>query len=169
MSYQPPFDGNWLAGNASWTSWYTPPSVQNAVRFMYAGAAIAAITPVLNVLTIGSFNSALTQALPTAPVANELQEFDLIAIGSFVISGLINVCLWLWMARKNRAGRRWAQIVATVFFAVDSLGLLGVAALPLSGLGKVAQALSWIVGLCAIVLLWRRDSRAFFSAQPPRY
>jgi hypothetical protein len=169
MSYQPPFEGNWLAATAPSMNWYTPPTVQNAVRFMYAGACVAVITPVFAILTIGNFNAALQQASATPPSAKVLYTFDAFAIGSIIVGGLIDVSLWMWMARKNRAGKNWARILATVFFVINCLQLLGAAELPFSGLTKLVQALSWIAGLGAIVLLWQRDSGAYFRVQSHRY
>ena len=42
-----------------------------------------------------------------------------------VVVGLIGVGLWLWMAQKNKAGKNWARITSTVFFALDTLGAIG--------------------------------------------
>ncbi len=169
MSYQPPFDANWMIARPSPVTWYMPRSVQNAVRFMYAGALVAAITPAVTLVTIGDLNRAIAQQLPTSLTASQLATADLRDVGSVVVGGLIDIGLWLWMARKNRAGRRWARILATIFFAVNSLGSFALATVPVSGLTKAVEALGWIVGLCAIVLLWHRDSTVFFSAQARPY
>jgi hypothetical protein len=169
MSYEPPFEGNWLVETAPSMNWYIPPTVQYAVRFMYSGACVAVITPVFTILTIGNFNAALDQVSATPPSSKVLYTFDAFAIGSIIVSGLIDVGLWMWMARKNRAGKNWARIVATVFFVINCLQLLGAAALPFSGLTKAVQALSWIAGFGAIVFLWRRDSGAYFRVQSRRY
>jgi len=169
MSYQPPFEGNWLAATAPSMNWYVPPTVQNAVRFMYAGASVAVITPVFDILTIGNFNAALGQISATPPTAKVMYTLDAFVIASIIVSGLIDVSLWMWMARKNRAGKNWARVVATAFFVVNCLQLLGVAELPFSGLTKVVQVLSWTAGLGAIVLIWQRASRAYFAAKSRGY
>ena len=55
MSYQPPFNGNWMTENR-WLSQNDkpPPSIQNAVRFMYAGAAIQALSVILEIAAVRS-------------------------------------------------------------------------------------------------------------------
>ncbi len=169
MSYQPPFDGNWTAGTAASMNWYTPATVRNAVRFVYAGAWVAVITPVMDILSLRTLDSVLTQELATPPSARSLFTFDGIAIAVVVAIGLVDISIWLWMARKLRAGRSWARIVATIFFAISSLGLLEIAVLPFPAFTKAVQVLSWIAGFGAIVLLWHRDSGAFFRIRSRGY
>lgn len=168
MSDQPPFDGNWMSWTAPAMNWYIPRTVRNAVRFIYAGAWVAVITPVLNILTIGTLDSVLKQALATPPSARSLYTVDGFLIAGVVTIGLVDVSVWLWMARKIRAGRSWARIVATIFFAISSLALLEIAVLPFPAYTKAVQALSWTAGLGAIVLMWHPDSGAYFAVKSRR-
>jgi hypothetical protein len=169
MYDQPPFEGNWMAGTAASMNCYIPRTVRNAVRFIYAGAWVSVIAPVLNILSIGTLDSMLKQELATPASARSLYTVDGILIAGVVTIGLVDISVWLWMARKIRAGRSWARIVATIFFAINSLGLLEIALLPFPAHTKALQALSWTAGLGAIVLMWHRDSGAFFRVQSGRY
>jgi hypothetical protein len=86
-----------------------------------------------------------------------------------VVVGLIGVGLWLWMARMNKAGRNWARITSTVFFALDTLGAIGgLAGGALSGgsVNRFYGLVVWVIGVVAIVLLWQRTSSEYFKSAP---
>ena len=80
-----------------------------------------------------------------------------------ILTGLIGVGLWLWMARMNGAGRSWARVVASVLFALSTLSVLTSIARPSAGVTRIFGVLVWLVGLGAIVLLWQRDSSDYFT------
>ena len=54
----------------------------------------------------------------------QVHNAEVAAVVTSVIGGVIAVGLWLWMAWANGRGRRWARIVATVFFAINTLDLI---------------------------------------------
>jgi hypothetical protein len=78
-----------------------------------------------------------------------------------IVFGLVVPALWLWMAQANGQGRNWARILSTV--------LLSLATLQLTGNYGVVQvfcaALTWLIGIAAVWLLWRPASSAFFKPQ----
>jgi hypothetical protein len=166
-SYQPPSD---------WMSWdlksltendTPPPSVRNAARFMCAGAGIEFL---LLILTLAAYRS-LVGSVPTAELTPQWQAGEVVGGVYIVAVGLTRIGAWLWMAVKNRAGRRWARVLSTVFFVINSLYQVLVIARPIPGgewqiLFPVAL---WLGGLCAIALLWQRASSEFFTARSPRY
>ncbi len=139
-----------------------PPSVVNAVKLMYVGAAISVISLVISLASIGGTKDAIRKARPslTAAQVNQLNTF-IIALA--VVSGVIGVGLWLWMAQKNGQGRSWARILSTVLFALATLDMFGVLSQPKTVLGLVFPALTWLIGLGAVILLWRRESSEFFK------
>ena len=171
MSYQPPFDGNWLSGRREWPAFDQPPqSIQAAVKLIYAGAVIQAISVIIEIVVIHSHFQSILASLSTTPLTpNQQHTFEVGVFGFFVVAGIIGTAVWLWMASKNNAGRRWARILSTVFFALLSLGMLGVFAgqIPLDS--KILPVAQWLVGLVAIVLLWQRESSEYFSARSERY
>jgi hypothetical protein len=79
------------------------------------------------------------------------------------VSGVIGVALWLWMARKNEQGKNWARILSTVLFGLATLDLFGVVSQPKTVLGLIFPVLTWLVGLGAVVFLWRKESTEFFK------
>ena len=139
-----------------------PQSVLNAVKLMYAGAAVSAVSLIISLTTIGGTKDAIKKAKPslTAAQVNQLNTF-IIALA--VVSGVIGVALWLWMARKSGQGKNWARILSTVLFGLATLDMFGVLSQPKTVLGLVFPVLTWLIGLGTIVLLWRRESSEFFK------
>ncbi len=171
MSYQPPFDGNWLTQNA----WLTqnekpPPSVTFAVRFIYAGAAIQAVTVILEIGAVrSSVQNALATASATPLTASQLNTAETVSVIILVLGGLVGASLWLWMARKNRAGRRWARILSTVAFAFLTVSLVAIITQPVAAGSKIIPLAEWVVGFLAIVLLWRSESSDFYRSRSRRF
>ena len=139
-----------------------PTSVQTAVRLMYAGAVISAISFILGLATISSFKHSLKNKYPnyTSQHINNLVSIEIVVV---VIAGVIGVGLWVWMARMNAKGRNWARITGTVFFGLNTLDLLGVFSRSASAISAVFAIVIWLVGLGAVIMLWRRDSTAYFK------
>jgi hypothetical protein len=139
-----------------------PPSVLNAVKLMYVGAAVSTVSLIVSLFDIGGTKDAIRKARPslTAAQVNQLNTF---IITLAVVSGVIGVALWLWMARANSQGRNWARIMSTVLFVLATLDLYGVLSQPKTLLGLVFPLLTWLVGLGAVVFLWRKESTEFFK------
>jgi len=141
-----------------------PPSVLNAVKLMYIGAAVSTVSLIVSFIDIGGTKAAIRKARPnlTATQVNQLNTF---IITLAIVSGLIGIALWLWMAWANGQGKNWARIVSTVLFGLATLDLIGVFSEPKTVVGLVFPVLTWLVGAAAVWLLWRPDSTAFFKPQ----
>ena len=141
-----------------------PPSVLNAVKLMYVGAAVSTVSLIVSLFDISGTKDAIRKARPslTATQVNQLNTF---IITLAIVSGVVGVALWLWMARANSQGRNWARILSTVLFGLATLDLFGALHRP-SLLGVLFTALTWLVGLGAVILLWRKDSTEFFKPRP---
>ena len=126
------------------------------------GAAVSTVSLIVSLASIGGTKDAIRKARPslTATQVNQLNTF-IIALA--VVSGVIGVGLWLWMARANGQGKNWARILSTVLFGLATLDLFGVLSQPKTLLGLVFPVLIWLVGLGAVVLLWRGESTEFFK------
>jgi hypothetical protein len=170
MSYEPFFDGNWTAEYARLAQNERPPSsIQNAVRFIYAGAAIQVLSVILEISAVRSRIQTVLATTSATPVTqSQLNSADAVGVAVLVVTGLVGASLWLWMATKNKAGRRWARVLSTVFFAILTLGLVAAVAQPVAFENKLIPVAAWIVGLLAIVHLWLRESSDFYSAQSRR-
>lgn len=139
-----------------------PNSVQTAVKLMYAGAALSLIELIVGLITIGSVRSAIRKAFPHY-TASQLHAAEVTSVAVGVVVGLISIGLWVWMARANGAGHNYARITGTVFFGLNTLFLLLSLARPHASLGLIFNILVWLVGLGAVIMLWRKESAPYFS------
>ena len=131
-----------------------PAPVLTAVRFMYGGAAITAAVFLITALPfIGDIHGRL--------FGHRVSATPLTITLVIVVFGLVPTALWLWMARATSRGRNWARLLSTVLFVLATLELI-------SGRGVVpvfSAALTWLIGLAAVWLLWRPASSVFFKPQ----
>jgi hypothetical protein len=149
-----------------------PQSVTRAVQVMYLGALASLVGIILELLTRHSLRNFIHDhatrngsRLTPAQVADTYHA-ELVVL---VVVGLIGVGLWLWMAQKNKAGRNWARITSTVFFALDTLGAIGgLAGGALSGgsVNRFYGLVVWVIGAVAIFMLWQRSSTEYFKSVP---
>jgi len=147
-----------------------PPSVTRAVQVMYLGAVASLIGIVVDLLTRHSLRSYIAdhvtrngKRLTNAQVTSAYH----VELGALVVLGLIGVALWIWMAQANKAGKNWARVTATVFFAIDTLGAIGgLAGGTLAGgaVERIYGLVVWIIGVVAIIFLWQRASTEYFKA-----
>ena len=144
-----------------------PKPVQNAVKLMYVGAAVSTVSLIISLADIGGVKTAIKKAKPSWTAA-QVNQYDRFLITVAIVSGVIGIALWLWMARANNQGKNWARILSTVLFCLATLDLVGVFSQPKTVLGLVFPVLTWLVGLGAVFLLWRPESSAFFKPQQLR-
>jgi hypothetical protein len=141
-----------------------PNSLLTAVRLMYAGAIISGLSFILGLVTIGSVRRTLEKQYPSysASKISSLVNAEIVVV---VIAGVIGVGLWLWMAWANKRGKNWARITGTVFFGLYTLDLILVAARSASGISTVFAIVTWLIGLGATIMLWRRESTTYIRDQ----
>jgi len=139
-----------------------PQPILNAVKLMYAGAGLSAVSFIVGLVTLGSLKTIIRQNAPTLTTSqvNSAVTIALVFAGFF---GLLGIGLWIWMAWANRGGRSWARIVATVLFGLDTIGLLSSFARAHTGVSLILTILIWLVGLFAIIFLWNRESSAYYQ------
>jgi hypothetical protein len=140
-----------------------PPSVQMAARLMYLGCLLSVISLIIGIASFHGLRATLAKADPKL-TRSELTAAVSAARVEIVVVGLIGAALWLWIAWKVRAGRNWARVTGTVFWVIDTLDLF-VNLSRSAGGSLFLGLLVWLVGLAAVVFLWRRDATAFFRPQ----
>ncbi|MEJ7773458.1 MAG: hypothetical protein WKF72_01515 [Nocardioidaceae bacterium] len=154
------------------TSMEQPPSIKTAVLLMRVGAAISALGLVVTLLMLDTFKD-LARAQLEAGTGTFTQadvdagyQFLLIAA---IAAGLIGIALWLWMASANGKGKKWARIVATVFAAINVLSNVYAITTDTSPtLSLLVGAASVLVGIAALVFMYRSDATQFYNANSAR-
>jgi hypothetical protein len=135
-----------------------PASVLTAVKLMYGGAAVSTVPLIIAlVFLIGDIKAIHERYLGHSLTAAQKPLIIMLAI----VFGLVVPALWLWMARANRQGRNWARILSTALFGLATLQLTG----NNGDVEVLSTALTWLVGLAAVWLLWRPAASAFFKQQ----
>jgi hypothetical protein len=132
-----------------------------AVWLMYAGAAYTAVWAVVTIVVSAG-------VIKNHPVINATIGQRLAGVAFFtVLVAVIDIALWLGIARACRRGRNGARVTGTVLFGVHTLGVLGLVAAARAGLGPIEAltAAGWLIGLGAVVYLWQGTSSAFFAAR----
>ncbi len=146
-----------------------PPSVLKAVKLMYAGAIVSAVSLIVSLIIpladVASTKASIRKAHPSFTASQVNQVFNL-GIGLAIVFGVIGAALWLWMARASSQGRNWARILSTVFFGISTLELFTVLNAP-SLLGLLFTVLLWVIGAAAVFFLWRGESSEFFKPRQP--
>jgi hypothetical protein len=144
-----------------------PHSVRNAVRLMYAGAVLEVIAVIVAVATRGSLKSAILKNHPLYTAA-QLHTAEISRTASLIVGALIAIGLWIWMAQANGRGLSWARVLSAVFFGISTLSLILSLVIAHSVASLVIGVIIWLVGLAAIILLFSKESRPFFSRPASR-
>ena len=144
-----------------------PRPVRTAVMLMYVGAALSAVSLIVTVLSFHAIERVIRNASSTL-TAQQVHNDAIVAVTIAVVESLIAIGLWLLMAWGNKNGQSWARIVATVLFGLNTLFLLLSFVRATVSLSLAFSVLVWLIGLGAIVLLWRKESSQYFALTGPR-
>lgn len=141
-----------------------PSTILNAVKLMYAGAAIAVISVIFGLSQMGGLKDEIAAEDPslTAAEVDAAYGFSIVLLVGLVAIG---VGLWVWMAIMNGKGRGWARVVATVLGSLNALlFLIGLSAGGAGGVDMVLSLASVAVGVTALVLMYRPESSSYYNA-----
>jgi hypothetical protein len=144
-----------------------PRPVRTAVLLMYTGAALSAVSLIVTVLSFHAIERVIRNASSTL-TAHQVHNDAIVAVTIAVVESLIAIGLWLLMAWGNKNGQSWARIVATVLFGLNTLFLLLSFVRATVSVSLAFSVLVWLIGLGAIVLLWRKESSEYFALTGPR-
>jgi hypothetical protein len=124
---------------------------------MYAGAAYALIYAI-------GFLMVVRGILKSDPASHTNLAGVAVAV---VLLSLIEIAVWLLIARACQNGRRWARVTGTVLFGIHTLSALAVLGNAHPGIGRAGllTVISWLIACAAVVFLWQRPSSAFFRAR----
>jgi hypothetical protein len=157
--YQPYLGGSQIPGKPRPQA--PPPSIGNACRMMYLGAAASLGGIGVDLATFPLVANMLRRQSPKLAPAR-LAHAEHADIALLIAAGLAQAALWLWLTRPARAGKGWARVVSTVLFGVATLGeLIGPSYTP-GDPARIYGMVVWLIGLAAMYLLWQRTSTEFF-------
>jgi hypothetical protein len=174
MTYQPYPAGGGSNQMAAGERPPQPSTLRNAVRLMWVGAGLALIGVIITLVFTSKIKNAVTKAALKANATNRANgatskilttsQIHTLANATVVllaVFGVVGVLLWAWMAWANNRGSNWARIVATVLFALNTIALI--LEFGRASISIIAILLGWLVGLGAIILLWRRETTAYIA------
>jgi len=144
-----------------------PRPVRTAVLLMYTGAALSAVSLIVTVLSFHAIERVIRNASSTL-TAQQVHNDAIVAVTIAVVESLIAIGLWLLMAWGNKNGQNWARITATVLFGLNTLFLLLSFVRSTVSASLAFTLLLWLIGLGAIVMLWRRESTEYFATAGAR-
>lgn len=146
-----------------------PGPVRRAVRLMLSGGALTALVGVFLVIATIADKNALTDSSGKRLTSGELTGSVVYTLVIYVLQVLV----WVLMARMNRAGRGWARWVATALAVLSTIdawsivnGLRGGETLTVLEIIFIVVTLAlWIIGAMAAILLWRSESSEYFRSR----
>ena len=138
-----------------------PSSLTTAAGLMYAGAGLSALGTIVGLATVHELQVIAAQQWAARGAVGA-------AVAILLIHGVIGTALWLWLARETKRGRRRARAWATAIFCIATVSGISVDAhAPSTGPTQAFSGIEWVIGLCAVILLWNRSSRSYYAAQRP--
>jgi len=138
-----------------------PSSLTTAARLMQIGGALSALGAIVGLASVHALQVIAVQQQAARGAVGA-------AVAVLLIHGVIGTALWLWLARETKRGRRRARAWATAIFLIATVSGIGIDAhAPSTGLTQAFSGIEWVIGLCAVIMLWNRPSRAYYAAQQP--
>ncbi|MFD6395110.1 DUF3824 domain-containing protein [Nocardia sp. NPDC060249] len=149
-----------------------PQSVQIAFYVMLAGAVVTLLGMAYSLTMLDQTRSDALDASGGVLRGDELDLLVYASVGGALLSSLVTVGLWVWMAFVCRAGKNWGRITGTVFFGINALlyvsGTVMAFVTSTAGIALVFSTVGLAIGLAAVILLWNRTSSPFFAARAPQ-
>lgn len=145
-----------------------PQSIRLAVIGMYVGAALSALGILSTFFTMDQVRETAEET--AADVGIGVDAMVAASVASATLFGLVAVGLWIWMAIMNGRGRSWARIVATVLGGVNILfTLLSFVGGAATAFAAAVNAVTLLLAIAILVLLWLPTSSAYFRARSQRF
>jgi hypothetical protein len=141
-----------------------PQTILQAVKLMYVGAGLTVVGVLASLLQLDTIRDSIEDS-DSSLTSSEVDSAVAFTIGFLVVTALVSIGLWLWMASANGSGKSWARVVATVLGGLNILFTL------LSVVSGGATPLSLVISLVNLALagyilwlLWRPESTQYYEA-----
>ena len=136
----------------------SPSATVTAAKLMYAGAVASLLSMAVDLAVIGDVKKVFLAAHPDG--FKTAQSVAGAATFVVVVGGIVSIVLWLRLASATRKGRAWPRPVGTVLLGLHTVGMLATFSRPGIPAVKWSAFIIWLIGLAAVVVLWRRPARA---------
>ncbi len=164
----PGHPGSYAAAEPAAPAPRRPRSIEIAVRLMWAGAVLSGVSLIVTLVTLGSLKDHVRQGLRDNHTSYTAHDFDTLfhtVVILAVIEALIAIGLWLWMAWKNGAGRRWARTVSTLLGGLSLvLSLYAIVSGTTIAASLILTLLNLLLAIAILAFLWRGESSEFYRA-----
>jgi hypothetical protein len=139
-----------------------PRSVRTAVKIMYAGAGASVLHAAVYVATQGADKAAIERRYRHMS-AGTVSTLTHVTVISGVIVCLLGAVLFTWIARSCKSGRNWARVTAAVLVVLGVLAAVYDLVSPRAAAVTIISFVVCLIGLAAVVLLWRGSASAYFT------
>lgn len=138
-----------------------PQPVDLAVKLLWVKVVLAVVGALAVLLERESLRRIMAKS--------DLSPSDLdtalnVAVAGSLFIGLIGAILWGVCAVFVGQGAQWARILTTVFAVLGLVGTLFSFAQDSTSLSRILTLVSAVISLALLVLLWRKESSAYFKA-----
>lgn len=143
-----------------------PGTIKFAVAMMITGAVLRLVDMIITASSKSQLAELTRQQVESQGLEASTEVLNAAvnqAVTITMMSGIVAIVLWLWMARMNHTGRKWARTLGTVFFVIAVFSFLFTLTTPAIGISRVVATLSLLVGLAAIIGMYRQDSSDFYA------
>lgn len=141
-----------------------PATIRQAVAVMWLGAALSLLGGVLGFFMQDQIREEVDRQIERQGAGGsglDPDTFVTIGLVAGAIGAVLGATLWIVHAVATRKGQQWARITGTVLFAVGALFFLIGLVQPAPALSRGMGVLQQLIGLAAVVLIWRRPSTDF--------
>lgn len=138
-----------------------PPSVLNAVRLMFVGAALGLLGLIVLLATKGTLKKDILKHNQDYD-AQKLNDAVNVAITVGVVIAIIFIALYVLLALQVGKGKNWARIVTWVLAGLGLLSALTSLAQPEPAASRVLTLIGGVIDLAIIVFLAQRPSNEYF-------
>lgn len=149
-----------------------PPPVTSAVRLMCVGAALALLNVILPFLFLDMERRDTEESLRANGAAPSRAMVDSALSSSLLLAtaiGVLWLVTWLLMALCNAKGMGWARILASLLGVLNVVTTVaGLVSSHNLNVTVVIPAVSALLAVVILVLLWRRESSDWFAERSGR-
>ncbi|NHC14320.1 hypothetical protein [Motilibacter deserti] len=141
-----------------------PKSVDLAVKLMYVGAALSALSILASLLGIDAIREQLEDQGDLT--ASEIDTAVAVGVTVGIIGAVVGAALWILNAVFCGRGANWSRIFGTVLGGLAVLFWLVGLTQEQTALSLVLGAVQVVVAAAVIFLLWKPESNRFFKPAP---